>query len=237
MGRLLATGACATMLALVTGCASNPLRGQRVARYRPRVDGRDVTLPDRMVVEPPAAAAGTNNAARTGTGMDGVRMATRSLQVGDKVAIYLFGIPEPGEIQDVIDDRGNVKLPLIESVKIAGRTTYEAEKMIESAFVDRGYYRKIEISVVALSVLAREDGCYVRGEVKRPGRYPWTADLTLMKAIIGAGGFTEYANPRKVQITRGSENRTYDTAKIEKGEVKDPPIKAGDIIIVRRGWV
>lgn len=232
---------CAVLVVALTvftcaGCASGPMSGQRVARYRPTVDNRDVVLADRSAARG-NPAAGTTNAAAGVLSVHGehVEGAARRLQPGDKVAIYLFGIPEPSEMKDVIDDRGNVNLPLIESVQIANKTTYEAERMIERAYVDGGYYRKIEISVVALSILARADECYVRGEVKAPGRHPWTTDLSLTKAIIAAGGFTEYANPRKVQVRRGDATQFYDTRDIEKGKAKDPPIRAGDIIIVHRG--
>ena len=223
-------------LGVIVGCTSNPLRGQRVDVYRPDVAGRDVVLLGRMP-PPPGASVTPNTAGNTSSGTTHVASAaSRSLQEGDKVGIYLLGIPKPAEIKDVIDDMGNIQLPLIESVRIAGKTTYEAEKLIEEMYVPK-YYRKIEISVVALSVLARADECYLRGEIKKPGRYPWTTDLTLMKAIIAAGGFTEYANPRKVQLRRGETSQFYDTRDIERGKARDPAIKAGDIIIVHRGIV
>jgi len=238
--RLSGVVAGAAVLALVAGCVSNPLRGQRVARYRPNVANRNVVLAGRMASPPVHAGstgtAGTGSDAGTGT-VATATGRTRALHIGDKVGIHLFGIPELTEIKDVIDDMGNIQLPLIENIMIAGKTTYEAERLIEKAYVEGGYYRKIEVSVVALSVLGRLDEYYVRGEVKQPQRYPWTPELTLTKAIIAAGGFTEYSNRRKVQVNRGKQSWTYDSIKIEQGKAEDPPIKAGDIIIVHRGWV
>ena len=153
----------------------------------------------------------------------------KPLDSGDRISIYLTGIPTPEQIRDIIDGNGNVNLPLIGEVNMAGKTAAEAEQYIESRYVDDGYYRKITVSVVP-----QEGEFYVRGEVKREGKYVMTGTVTLLQTIAEAGGYTDYANSRRVKVKRGEDVFEYDVRKIEELEAEDPVIESGDIIIVPR---
>jgi len=154
---------------------------------------------------------------------------TRVLKRGDKVQIYLRDIPLPEEIKDEVDAGGTVNLPLIGITQLEGRSTAEAEDLIEKMYVDGGYYRKISVIV-----MAEEDEYFVQGEVKREGRYPLTRDVTVLQAIVTAGGYTDFAKKSQVKIISGNEVVVVDTDKIEERKVKDPLIKPGDIVVVPR---
>jgi len=43
---------------------------------------------------------------------------------------------------------------------------------------------------------------YIFGEVGQPGKYRWEEELTVLKAVIVAGGFTEIASKRRIKIRR-----------------------------------
>jgi len=78
---------------------------------------------------------------------------------------------------------------------------------------------------------------YVSGQVKNEQSIQYTKDLTLLRAIAKAGGFTEWANKDKVIILRTSENGEtksikVDASKIEKGKEKDVPLFPNDHIVV-----
>ena len=78
---------------------------------------------------------------------------------------------------------------------------------------------------------------YVSGEVKNPGIMRIRSETSLLKAIIAVGGFTEWANKRKILIIsseNGKEKRTWaNYNKIVDGDVPDIIIKRGDTIIVK----
>lgn len=241
------------------GCASSPEAESRLrmARYYPDVENRNPWRWDRDATAPevpPAAdrdAAAANNGAqsvasagegeegadglpedeleslRAGSGRDVASL--KPLAAGDRIMVYLAGIPQAQELRDIIDGNGNLNLPLIGEVQIAGRTAAEAEQLIESRYVDGGYYRKITVSVVP-----QEGEFFVRGEVKREGKYVMSGTVTLLQAITEAGGYTDYANSRRVKVKRGEEVFEYDVRKIEDLEAEDPVIESGDIIIVPR---
>ena len=216
---------------LGVGCASS----QRLSRYSPSISDRDVAvLPMRhSEISSQVFINNMDDSEVVDFSGDG---AKRLLQKGDRIEIFLQGIPVPSTIKDVIDGHGKVNLPLIENVAIGGMTTYTAEKLIEKSYVDGGYYRKIEVSVVALSVVAKMDAVFVGGEVRRPGTYPLSSHLTLTRAIIAAGGYTDFARRRKIQLTHmDGKSNIHNSKRIEDGKDIDPVIKAGDVVNVHRG--
>ena len=78
---------------------------------------------------------------------------------------------------------------------------------------------------------------YIIGEVKKPGSYKFTENITILETITMAGGFTPIASPNKTRIIRvedGKEKnipvRMKDIIKGEKS--KDIVLKSGDIIVV-----
>ena len=77
---------------------------------------------------------------------------------------------------------------------------------------------------------------YVGGEVKSPNRYVWAGEITLTKAIQTASDFTDWANKKKVTITRaeGKSVGPINCVRVLDGKLADPPVYPGDKIFVRR---
>jgi len=78
---------------------------------------------------------------------------------------------------------------------------------------------------------------YVNGEVKNPGPFPYNKEMTLLRAITSAGGFTQWANKGRVDILREEKgaNRVMhvDAGEIERGKIPDVPLKPNDQVVVR----
>jgi hypothetical protein len=224
---------------LTAGCASTSVMDHRVARYRPHVDETVLAQPTAEVVAPVATEGDPVSVAESGapeTGDDSGEQPTqtstrpnygvlRSLGAGDQIVIYLRGIPQPQEIKDLIDGFGTVTLPYLGEIKLAGLTTSQAERLIESTYVKGEFYQQINVIVVA------EDEMYfVQGHVARQGQFPLSGPVTLLQAISVAGGFTPFANRKKIKIIRGSNVVYYNSKDIADGKQADPPIRADDII-------
>jgi protein involved in polysaccharide export with SLBB domain len=127
-----------------------------------------------------------------------------------------------------VDEDGNISLSLVGPIKAAGLTPSELAERIQANYVPRYYVR------CNATVLVAQRFFYLGGEVRNPGRFPWTDDTTLMKAINTASGFTDYANRQKVQLTRGGKVDVYNCEDLQRNPVKDPPIRPGDTITVPR---
>lgn len=75
---------------------------------------------------------------------------------------------------------------------------------------------------------------YITGEVKIPGKYPYTNDLALGKAIEMAKGVTSKASDKVILRREGSEAQTFKLKAIQQGDAKDTKLKPGDIVYVPR---
>ena len=73
---------------------------------------------------------------------------------------------------------------------------------------------------------------YLYGEVRNPGSYPFRDDLTIEKAIVLAGGFTERASKKKISIRRG-EDEPYDLIRRPKLYMEVEP---GDVITIGQSF-
>jgi polysaccharide export outer membrane protein len=244
---------CVVVAALLAGCASSPLAGKRMARYQPNLSGLDLrTKPEEAKVssaEEPARERRVRLPLRLGPGRRTVGEATareqpvdtpepaeeRRLKRGDKVFISLLGIPPPEAktYEDFVDGQGKVRLPHIGSVRIEGMTTAEAEEHIQQLYtVTHGIYKSISVTVNS-----QFDEFFIRGEVMKQGRIQYPSGLTLLKAITLAGGYTPFANRKKIKIIRGEEVLRFNAERIELRKDPDPVIRRGDLIIVPRRFV
>ena len=77
---------------------------------------------------------------------------------------------------------------------------------------------------------------FVIGEVKKPGPVTFTDNLTLLQAIGQAGGMTELASPRRVQLVRllagKKEARKVNLNAIMDQKAPDVPLQADDVVVV-----
>ncbi|WP_028580039.1 SLBB domain-containing protein [Desulfogranum japonicum] len=69
---------------------------------------------------------------------------------------------------------------------------------------------------------------YVTGEVKKPDSYKYQDDLTLIKAVALAGGFTDIASTSGVKIVRKINGKEEVLKRIEM----DEPVLPNDVIVV-----
>jgi polysaccharide export outer membrane protein len=156
-------------------------------------------------------------------------VAAYRLKAGDPVMIFLRGIPREEEIEDIVDEDGYITMPYINTIRAAGLTSAELEREIRRTYLDEKIYRNITVNVVMSS-----QSYFVRGEVRQPGRYPMITGVTISQAIATAGGYTDYANSRKISITRGNKTFYVDANDLREHPDKDQNLEAGDVIVVER---
>jgi protein involved in polysaccharide export with SLBB domain len=154
------------------------------------------------------------------------------LRTGDQIQIRLTtgqqqnSAPESFDVS--VDENGEIHLPLVGGIKAAGLTQSELAESIEANYVPRYYVR------CTATVLTAQRYFYISGEVRNPGRFLWSDDTTLLKAISTASGFTDYANRGKVQLVRGNQRLIYNYNDLQRNPGKDPLIRPGDTITVER---
>ena len=129
---------------------------------------------------------------------------------------------------------GKVSMPLIDDVQAAGLTPLQLKQVITERL--KQFIDNPNVSVVVTE--ANSFKVFVTGEVKTPGVYRLRSETTLLQIIPMAGGFTDWANQKKIMIIRkegGREKRfTANYKKILEGD--DPAsniaLKPGDTVVV-----
>jgi polysaccharide export outer membrane protein len=129
---------------------------------------------------------------------------------------------------------GNISLPLVHELKAAGLTPLKLKENLTERFKEFIENPNVSVTVMEANSLK----VYVTGQVKTPGVYRLRSETTVLQIIPMAGGFTDWANQKKILIIRkenGKEKRiTVNYKKILKGGSPDSNIvlKAGDTVIV-----
>jgi polysaccharide biosynthesis/export protein VpsN len=184
------------------------------------------------------ASAGTNS---SGTNHGGYYAAAPAipldttnytLRVGDQLLVSFFDItPAITPITDEIKEDGTITLIYNEKFQAAGKSISELQTMVHDRYVP-AYVKYMTVNIAPANRLYT-----VQGEVRAPNRYGYSGHMTLLQAIATAGGFTDYANKRNVQVTR-ADNRQFKVNCLKA--INDPDLDVeifpGDKIYVRQQW-
>jgi polysaccharide export outer membrane protein len=120
---------------------------------------------------------------------------------GDLIEVSVYNVPELAT-KARISNAGDIYLPLIDYVHVAGLTQEEAQSLIEKRLGDGGFVRNPHVTIYVDE--ASSQGVTIMGEVARPGIYPAIADHKLYTVISEAGGFSATAS-RKIAIVRHNQ--------------------------------
>jgi len=159
-----------------------------------------------------------------------------ALRTGDQISLRLAGVP-PEETSQVsgaytVDGAGNINLPHIGKVHVAGLRQADVQNSVETTYKNRGIY-----SAPIITISVQFDRLVdVEGDVRSPQRVRFTPDLTLLGAISATGGFTEYADQTKVSILRNGSRTFVNVKKVRQNMEADPGLQPGDKISVPRSF-
>jgi protein involved in polysaccharide export with SLBB domain len=153
-------------------------------------------------VAAPAAnpTPGTNSIALVPLPTTGFGTPTIVLKAGDLLTITYNDIPPPGipEARQRVGEDGKITLHLNVTVLAAGKTARQLEQEIRSEYVPKYY------NYLTVSVKTEERYYYVGGEVKIGSRQPYLGEMTVLRAIDTAGGFTDFANRKTIELRRAN---------------------------------
>ena len=163
----------------------------------------------------------------------GAKIVSREMKVGDPVIVKVtVNLRQGTPVEDVVDEEGNISLPIIGEFKIIGMTTADAERAIRQTYIDQKVYSNCTVSVLCTAAQAAAEASYsVTGAIHKRGRYPLKSGMTLWQALIAAGDVSDFAGD-KIRITRGGVTKTFSYRRIKNGRLQDPVIYNGDIIEV-----
>jgi len=159
---------------------------------------------------------------------------------GDLLNVFVWRNPEVS-IEVTVRPDGVINTPLVEGLKVTGKTPNQIAREIEKALT-----QYIKDPIVTVTVVGFE-GPYkeqvrVIGQAASPMSLPYSENMTLLDLMIAVGGLTEFADGNKAVLSRVVNGRQQQyTVRIEdliqSGDLNaNIDILPGDIIIIPEAW-
>jgi len=140
------------------------------------------------------------------------------IQSGDELEIKSYRVPEINELVTVRPD-GYISVLLLDDVYVQGLTPDELDRQLTKEY--KKYFADPDITVLAdkiLSVLDRK--VFIGGEVNAPMERALQTPITVLQAIIAAGGFKETAKSKNVVLIRKDPDGRPLFYKLDLSDIK-----------------
>jgi polysaccharide biosynthesis/export protein len=103
-----------------------------------------------------------------------------------------------------VETDGSFTFPLIGRIQAGGLTLRQVESELRKRLAD-GYFKNPQLSVAIETY--RSQRVFITGEVRTPGTYTLTGDMSLIEALSRAGSTTQFAGV-EVVIVRSTEGKS-----------------------------
>lgn len=155
---------------------------------------------------------------------------------GDKLHITVWQNPDLSTTVDVRPD-GRISAPLVNGIQAAGLTADELAAQIRTHIAK--YVRDPVVTVVVSDFHgALSQQVSIVGAAAKPQSIPYRDKMTLLDAMIAAGGLSPYANGNGAVLIRdGKSYSVHLDGLLRRGNMADNvPLLPGDTIVVPQGW-
>lgn len=156
----------------------------------------------------------------------------------DIIQVSVWRNPELSVTVPVRPD-GRISVPLVGDVMVAGRTPDQVSTDIEGKLAT--YVRDPQVSIILTELRSHEYLSRVRvtGAVRQPISVPYRQGMTVLDAVLAAGGTTEFASADNTKLFRRDKSDRLETLPIKldklmkKGDLENNlPLRPGDIVTV-----
>src|SRR5437879_5607176 len=126
--------------------------------------------------------------------------STLRLGTGDLIEVSVYNVPELNT-KTRVGSSGDVYLPLVDYVHVAGLTINDAEAVIEKRLDQGGFVKHPHVQLFVSEYTSAATS--LLGEVTKPGVYPVLGGQGIFDHISAAGGFTDKAGKTATVTHRG----------------------------------
>jgi polysaccharide export outer membrane protein len=151
----------------------------------------------------------------------------------DVIDINVWKEPDMTRLVPVRPD-GKISLPLINDVQAAGSTPQQLAATVTEKL--RKFLTEPQVTVIVTAINSQR--VFVVGEVLRAGAFPLIPGMTVLQALASAGGFTTFADVKKIHVMRLANGKhtelPFNYREVLKGDNPDQNIKLepGDTVVV-----
>ena len=182
-----------------------------------------------------AAAQAQENATKkpSGTSVSATDDPNYIIGAQDILDINVWKEPELTRVVPVRPD-GKISMPLLNDVQAAGLTPMTLAANITASL--KKFVSDPQVTIVVTQMNSQR--IYILGEVARPGAFPLLPGMTMLEGLSSAGGFTQFANTKKIYLLRKVNGKmekypfNYKDVIHGKAAEQNVSLKAGDTIVV-----
>jgi len=158
---------------------------------------------------------------------------------GDVLQVFVWRNPELTVSVPVRPD-GKISTPLVEDMVAIGKTPTQLARDVETVLGE--YIRSPQVSIIVMTPQSQFSQVKVVGQVARPAPLPYRSGMTVLDAVLAAGGMTQFAAGNRTKIVR-TENGKQVEIKVKlddivnDGDIKqNVEVRPGDLIVVPESW-
>ena len=132
----------------------------------------------------------------------------------------------------VVRSDGKITVPLINEITAAGLTPLELGKALTEDLSAKALVNPL---VTVSLVGAHSKKYYLYGQVKAQGMHDLVVPITIMEAIMSAGGFLDFADQKNIIIIRGDKRLKFNFKEVLRGKnlKQNIHVEPGDMIVVK----
>lgn len=146
------------------------------------------------------------------------------LGAGDKVQLEVYNDKDmSGQFE--VDAGGQISIPLIGGVHVAGLTLRQAERSITDKLKSGQFVNDPNVSLN----ISQYRPIYVTGEVQKAGQFPFASGMTVLTGVALANGYTPRADPNRVEIIRAPDPNP-------QAATEATPLEPGDVVKILQRW-
>ena len=154
---------------------------------------------------------------------------------GDSLHLFVFENEQLSVTVPVRPD-GKISTPLVEDMVAVGKTPSQLARDVEAALSK--YVKNPKVNVEVLTALSVYSQVKVIGQVKEPQAMPYHEGMTVLEALLGAKGMTQFAAGNRARISRMVNGRQQDIkikldALVNRGDLtQNLALQPGDVLVV-----
>jgi polysaccharide export outer membrane protein len=159
---------------------------------------------------------------------------------GDSLQVFVYNNSDLSTTVPVRPD-GQVTLPLVPSLPVAGLTATQAADKIQTALSN--YVKKPSVSVMVVAFHGPlNQQIRVIGDAVKPQTFPYVQGMTIMDVLIQSGGLSQFADGNRAILMRRNGNQTVKYRVRLDDLIKDgdlsanAPVLPGDILVIPQSW-
>ncbi len=176
--------------------------------------------------EGPASAAPNRAPESVGAAVD-----PNKYVLGSEDVIFIKTWREPDfTFQVAVRPDGKITVPLVGEVQAGGLTPQQLTTDLKENLAK--FINKPDVTIFVTDVRSKK--YFIDGQVNKAGSFPLVTPTTVLEALSNAGGFRDFANPKKVIILRGTKRFKFNYKEVTAGKKQEQNIllETGDHIIV-----